>query len=135
MLLFTDVKHSTRIHWLVIGVILTVTGLSKSVLAQSETQLAPYADNPSTKPQPSNGIKQTLPDFEFLRLKIHPSILLPLVKPRHWTSLIQELRSNAGDFEGQLGTGFIELNLPSNLPYRVRSVRPALLNKQQGKPL
>ena len=135
MLLFTEIKHSTRMHWLVIGAILAVTGLSKSVLAQSETQLAPYSDSLSTKQQPSDVKKQTLPDFEFLRLKIHPSILLPLVKPRHWTSLIQELRSNAGNFEGKLGTGFIELNLPSNLPYRVRSVRPALLNKQQAKPL
>ncbi len=115
-------------------------GCTKTELPDSEAALKKRMDaalNEKEKPKP---------DFDPIKLTILPQktdgkeIVRRLVKPGHWTAVVEETKANHFDFTGQL---FAEaraeamgpaIDLP-HTPYRLAVTRPAPLAKGQPKSL
>ena len=115
-------------------------GCSKTELPDSEQALKNRMDaalNEKEKPKP---------DFDSIKLAIVPQrtdskdIIRRLVKPGHWTAVVEETKANNFDFTGELfaearaeATG-PSIELP-HTPYRLAVTRPAPLAKGQPKSL
>ncbi|HEY2826915.1 MAG TPA: hypothetical protein VGJ04_04885 [Pirellulales bacterium] len=115
-------------------------GCTKTELPDSEQSLKNRMDaalKEKEKPKP---------DFDPIKLTIVPqktdekNIARRLVKPGHWTAVVEETKANNFDFTGQL---FAEartnaagpaIDLP-HMPYRLAVMRPAPLAKGQAKSL
>lgn len=78
------------------------------------------------------GKEKQKPPIEFFRTQVAPFDLLPFVKPRHWTTLGQEIKANYNDYEGRLQTPPVLLQGQPNPEHEVVYSREArLLKKQQ----
>jgi hypothetical protein len=83
------------------------------------------------------------PDFEFLQFTTQPGVLGEKdkreisLKLGHWTSAVLELRTNNFDFQGELATEMVDMNSQpidlDQMPFRLRTIRPALMSKGQKK--
>jgi hypothetical protein len=93
-----------------------------------------------------NAKEKPKPDFEPIKLTVVPQktdgkeAVRRMVKPGHWTAMIEETKANNFDFTGELfaearsaSTG-PALDLP-HVPYRLGITRPAPLPKGQDKSL
>jgi hypothetical protein len=83
------------------------------------------------------------PDFEFLQFTTQPGVLGEKDKKEislklgHWTNAVLEMRTNNFDFQGELATEMVDLNSQpidlDQMPFRIRTIRPALMSKGQKK--
>jgi len=87
--------------------------------------------------------KKPKPDFEFLQFTTQPGTLGEkdkkeiYLKLGHWTSAVLDLRTNNFDFQGELATEMVDSGLQpvdlDQMPFRLRTIRPALMSKGQKK--
>ncbi|HUY36499.1 MAG TPA: hypothetical protein VMV69_27430 [Pirellulales bacterium] len=82
-------------------------------------------------------------DFEFLQFTTQPGTLGEkdkkeiYLKLGHWTSAVFDLRTNNFDFQGELATEMVDSRSQpvdlDQMPFRLRTIRPALMSKGQKK--
>lgn len=98
------------------------------------------ADDDEKKKQEELEKQRKIPDFKLdppVVLPSEPKVAIPPVKPGHWASASQEMRSNMRDFVGDSLLSTVDnQNRPYSVestPYFLRSSRPVLLTKGRPK--
>ncbi|MFO0889316.1 MAG: hypothetical protein U0790_09275 [Isosphaeraceae bacterium] len=96
-------------------------------LNSSEEERLQILSDPDALKKTAEKDKSRAP-FEFFRSQVTPFDVLPMVKPHQWSTVILEVRSNLGDYEGVLQSLPVKLE---GMPQEMIYAREARLVKEQ----
>jgi len=132
------IRGSWKSWILALAVVAALATLTWRRITQNDTSAARQASQ-SARDEKDN-LKRPIDPFTFGPFSLRPSETDRIesgIKPGHWTLASAECRANFDDFRGELATEMVtplgEGVLLDDLPFRLRSSRPALLAKMQKK--
>lgn len=131
--------------WLLCLLLVTLSGCggcrqggNSKTAAQREAEAKKRREELKKKQQ-----EKKKPDFEVQRVRVQPHMTdkdsagLGRIKPGHWVSVNQQIKTNNFDFHGEMDIGVVDdKNRPIYLdrtPFRLMTSRPASLPKGQTK--